>query len=223
VAPRGFVLAHAMHTILLMLSGGVDSARMLHHYLAETDLPVHAHHVSIMNRIENRWRQELLAVQRIVQHCQARYRPFGFSRSACDFTALPRYIGWDSDLVFLAATRVAVNLPGERIRVAVGWSADDLKRAVVRERMERGVPHRVWEALRDSVDHAGRLDHELDLPLLDLSKAEIVRRTPGELLDLAWVCRRPLVESGQARPCGICHACRLFAESRASVSAPGAG
>lgn len=212
-----------MDTILLMLSGGVDSACMLHHYMTETSLPVHAHHVSIMNRIENRWRQELHAVKRIVEHCRGKYRPFGFSRSACDFTALPRYIGWDSDLVFLAATRVAVNLPGERIRVAVGWSADDLKRAQVQDRMRRGVPHRVWEALRDSVDHGGRLEQELDLPLLGLEKDEIVRRTPREFLDLAWVCRRPRVKDGRSAPCGVCHACRLLEAARAGAASAGPG
>lgn len=212
-----------MDLILLLLSGGVDSACMLHHYLVNTRHPVHAHHISIMNSLENRWQQELTAVQAIVAFCRERYRPFGFSRTAFDCRELPRYIGWDSDLYFLAATRVAPNLDAPAIRVAVGWTADDLTRPLVQDRMRRRVPQRVWEALRDSVDHGGRLRAELEEPLVGLAKADILGRTPPELLRLAWACRRPVYSGGRALPCGVCHACQLLHGSMLKAGASGPG
>lgn len=201
-----------LDAILILLSGGVDSAYMLYHYLTKTSHPVHAHHVTIMNRVENRWRQELTACKRIVERCHTSFRPFGFSTSTFECMALHR-TGWDSDVYCLTAAWVAPNLQAEHVQVALGWTADDLKRPEVIDRMNRGVTKQLWVALRNSVNHEGRLREELAMPLMGLTKAEIMSKIPPELLELAWTCRSPVLQEGQAFPCGKCHACLLLRES----------
>ena len=74
-------------TTLAMLSGGLDSTAMLVKLLAETGDALRVHHIRMVNR-EGRDRAEQRAVEAIVEYCRARYRPFRYSESALDFSAL---------------------------------------------------------------------------------------------------------------------------------------
>ena len=74
-------------TMLVMFSGGLDSTAMLHQLLTETDADLRVHHIRMANR-EQRAEAEQAAVERIIAWCRSRYRPFRYSESALDFTAL---------------------------------------------------------------------------------------------------------------------------------------
>jgi 7-cyano-7-deazaguanine synthase in queuosine biosynthesis len=197
-----------METILVMLSGGVDSAFMLYRYLIETDLPVHAHHISMRYPLEPRWQQEDEATAKIIQNCTNKFRNFNYSESRFDFP-FQKYAGWDSDLQLLVASRIAPNLEGDPITVALGWNADDLERASVKDRIERNVTANLWQALCASVYTKKNLNPVLAMPLLEmqLTKQMIIEKMPDDLFALCWSCRQPVLFKNTAVPCGKCHAC----------------
>jgi len=70
-----------------MFSGGLDSTAMLVKLLEETKEELRVHHIRMVNK-EGRDGAEQAAVERIVGWCRDRYRPFRYSESALDFTAL---------------------------------------------------------------------------------------------------------------------------------------
>src|SRR5689334_14723973 len=74
-------------TTLAMLSGGLDSTAMLVKLLTETGDELRVHHIRMANR-EQRAQAEQAAVERIVAWCRDHYRPFRYTESVLDFTAL---------------------------------------------------------------------------------------------------------------------------------------
>lgn len=207
-------------TVLLMFSGGVDSTYLLYDYLRTTTERVHAHHISLRYPHQQRWRAEDPACERIVDWCRENLRDFEYSTSRFDLDF--QRIGWDSDLQLLVASKVALNLGPERITLALGWCSDDLERPRVRERQERGVTPRLWEALCES---AGRpkLDRKITMPIVErgLSKADLIAELPDELFHLTWSCRNPVFSGGTPRACGECHACRLRVDASSGCPATG--
>lgn len=199
-----------------MLSGGIDSTYLLYDYVGSTNHPVHAHHISIRYPHQERWRAEDPACRHVVAWCRKHLRDFEYSMSRFDLEF--RGVGWDSDLQLLVASKVALNLGRGRVTVALGWCTDDLERAPVRDRLERGVTTDLWRALcRSAV--GPDLNEEIAMPIVErgLSKADIVDELPGELLELTWSCRSPILDDGPPSVCGKCHACELRARALGRV------
>ena len=197
---------YSCETILLMLSGGIDSTYLLYHYLRDTEHRVHAHHISIRYPHQQRWRAEDPACEKIVEWCRANLREFEYSTSRFDLDF--HRIGWDSDLQLLVASKVALNLGDGPIVLALGWCVDDLERPRVRRRQELGVTPEIWRALCRSTGHP-HSSSKLSFPLIEagITKTDILRMMPVELLRLTRSCRSPRFEDGECRPCGSCHAC----------------
>lgn len=200
------IRAEAPETVLLMLSGGVDSTWLLQHYLCGTSHRVHAHHISIRYPHQQRWRAEDPACDAIVDWCRKNLRDLDYSTSCFELDF--HRIGWDSDLQLLVASKVALNLGPGPITLALGWCTDDLERSRVRERQERGVTPRLWEALCESTGRPN-LSRRIAMPIVEqgLGKADLLSQLPEELLGRTWSCRNPVFTDGTPRPCGECHAC----------------
>lgn len=201
-------------TILVMFSGGVDSTFMLYHYLKNTDLNVHVHHISLRYPSEPRWKEEDIASRRIVEYCR-KIRPFDYSES-CFELGFYKYVGRDSDTQLLMASKVAPNLEGE-VHVAIGWHNKDHTSIIERERRIR-VTQNVWHALHDAYDplFSNSVSRELLFPILEMgiSKKEMIKMLPRELLQMTWSCRRPIKgDKGISRPCGKCHPCKDIKEA----------
>jgi 7-cyano-7-deazaguanine synthase in queuosine biosynthesis len=197
-----------MQAILLMLSGGLDSTYLLHHYLTRTDLAVHAHHIAIRYPYQPRWRREGAAVQGIVEYCRTHCRAFEYSESAFALD-LPGDLGWDSDLQLLVASKVVPSIQAEWITVALGWSTEDLQHPMVAERSRRQVTPNLWRALWASINRNEHIDPELATPLLaqQVSKADMLRALPRALARRCWSCRERSHREELEQPCGSCHAC----------------
>lgn len=189
-------------TTLVMFSGGLDSTAMLVKLLEETKDELRVHHIRMANK-EQRADAEQAAVERIVGWCRDRYRPFRYSESALDFTALEA-IPIDYLCIAFVACQVAIDTPGcNRIAVAALGRDTDIENRSARQR-------RVFETLYDCyrVRKLGEPDVQWIYPVYHSTKAELAGRLPRQLVDLTWSCRRPVPGSnGGFRPCGTCKAC----------------
>ena len=176
------------------------------------NVPVHVHHISMRVQGEDRWRAEDDAAMRIVNYLNQRFE-FVFSDSVFDITSFP-YMGWDTDTQLLIGARVAANLNADRVSLMLGITADDFARPVIQDRVQRKVLTNLWHALLESIDAPQRaqIDPNIVLPLRDLTKAQIVRSMPPDLLKLTWSCRRPNYTEDGPVPCGRCHPCQQLAE-----------
>ena len=209
--------------ILLMLSGGLDSTYLLHHYLTHSDVAVHVHHVSIRYPEQPRWKFEAEAVQRIVPHCQREYRPFAFTTSSFSLD-LAGDVGWDSDLQLLVASKVVPSIRAPWITVALGWSAEDLEHPSVVERARRDVTPTLWRALWASLNNRTPVNPVLAMPLLEgnIRKEQMMQALPRELARMTWSCRSSTASTDTpARPCGTCRPCGInrLAAQRAGLGA----
>jgi len=185
-----------------MFSGGLDSTAMLVKLLEETKEELRVHHIRMANK-EGRDGAEQAAVERIVGWCRDRYRPFRYSESALDFTALEA-IPIDYLCIAFVACQVAIDTPGcNRIAVAALSRDTDIENRSARQR-------RVFETLYECyrARKLGECEVQWIYPVYPSTKAELAARLPRQLVDLTWSCRRPVRESnGEFRACGTCKAC----------------
>lgn len=189
-------------TTLVMFSGGLDSTAMLVKLLEETKDELRVHHIRMANT-ENRAAAEQAAVERIVAWCRERYRPFRYSESALDFTALEA-IPIDYLCIAFVACQVAIDTPGcDRIAVAALARDTDIENRSARQRRVFETLHECYRARK-----LGEPNVRWIYPVYDATKAQLAARLPRQLVDLTWSCRRPVQESnGVFRPCGTCKAC----------------
>ena len=188
-------------TTLAMFSGGLDSTAMLVKLLKETDEELRVHHIRMANR-ESRAEAEQAAVERIVAWCRDRYRPFRYSESALDFTALEA-IPIDYLSIAFVACQVAIDTPRcNRIAVAALARDTDIENRSARQR-------RVFETLYECyrARKLGEPQVEWIYPVYHATKQELAARLPRELVELTWSCRRPVRDGAGWRPCGACKAC----------------
>jgi 7-cyano-7-deazaguanine synthase in queuosine biosynthesis len=184
---------------LVMFSGGLDSTAMLVKLLAESADALHVHHIRMINK-EKRDLAEQRAVEGILAYCRAHYRPFRYSESALEFTALEA-IPIDYLSIAFVACQVAIDTPG-CTRVAVGaLAADtDIENRAARQRRVFEVMYECYRARKLGAPHV-----EWIYPVFRTPKAELAAALPQQLLELSWSCRRPI---NGFQPCMTCKACR---------------
>src|SRR5262245_11320694 len=201
-------------TTLAMFSGGIDSTAMVLKLLEEDADELRVHHIRMANR-EGRERAEQRAVEAIVEWLRRRCRPFRYSESALDFSALEA-IPIDYLSIAFVASQVAIDTP-RCTRIAVGSLAQDTD-IVNRGARQKRVFDAMYECYR--ARKLGEPRVEWVFPLYDQPKSEIAAALPEELLTLTWSCRRPVAFEGGFRPCQACKACRVRQGLRAPAAAP---
>jgi len=197
--------------VVIMASGGVDSTYLLWKLLNETTVPIHAHHISLQVHGLQRHDCEGLAFQRITKYLNDNIRPFSWTTSVIGYESFP-YRGWDTDTQLLMGARCAANLPAKKITVMLGVTADDNHKPIIQARIDRDVISTLWSALLNSIDPevSKKINPELELPIGNMFKHEIVSELPDELLDLTWSCRQPVRENNTIRACGNCEPCKAL-------------
>jgi 7-cyano-7-deazaguanine synthase in queuosine biosynthesis len=186
-------------TTLVMFSGGLDSTAMLVKLLGESADALRVHHIRMVNK-EGRDRAEQRAVESILSYLRTRYRPFRYSESALDFSALEA-IPIDYLSIAFVACQVAIDTPGCN-RIAVGSLATDTD-IVNRTARQKRAFEEMYACYRARKLGEPRVDWIF--PVYDIPKAALAAALPHELLDLTWSCRRPV---DGLRPCMVCKACK---------------
>lgn len=192
-----------METVLVMLSGGLDSAYLLYYYLKETDLNVHAHHIVLKSPTEPRWKKELNASRNIVYYCRKNLRKFSYTESTWDWGDV-RGIVRDICLVSIVAGTIIREVRGDYIYLATGRVADDNNNDSSRRLFEQDTSGKLWTKIAQEFAAGKRIHSVIQRPLLGMTKKEIVEKAPPKLVGVTWSCRTPR----DGKPCGTCHACR---------------
>jgi 7-cyano-7-deazaguanine synthase in queuosine biosynthesis len=188
-------------TTLVMFSGGLDSTAMLVGLLEQTKDELRVHHVRMANK-EGRDHAEHHAAHAIVAWCRDRYRPFRYSESALDFSALEA-IPIDYLCIAFVACQVAIDTPRcNRIAVAALARDTDIEN---RSAHQRRVFDTLYECYR--ARKLGEPEVQWIYPVYHSTKQALAAALPRELVELTWSCRRPVRQAGGFRPCGACKAC----------------
>lgn len=185
---------------LLMLSGGLDSAWCLNHYLSQ-GIPLRTHHVRL-NDWEGRADVEDRAVERILDWAaqQGWSHLITHTRSEVNFGDL-RWIPYNYHLWAYWAGTIMASPAGKSItKIVIPRHSDAFDNAAA--------PEKSNHAYRTHVRTMSGRTPELVYPMIHLAKADIVRTIPDELREAAWWCRRPV----NGKPCHKCKTCKQVDE-----------
>ncbi len=201
--------ADSRHHALIMYSGGLDSLVILYNVLMSTNISIHAHHIEIIN-VEKRAEVENQAIDEQLAFFKANCRPFEYSSSKSEMM-LGLGGGLDSTLSLFTAGRVHTALGS---RFASIWTGH--------------ITPAEWEmtegaAVLSSLFIYKRVKPIWLRPLRRLRKPQILASVPPKVADLAWTCRRPVLENGIYQRCGVCHACKGRASAEEKLKDSGYG
>lgn len=184
---------------LIMLSGGLDSTYVLYKTLKDTKYKIWVHHIILKNDRENRWEAELEATKKIVEYCR-KIRPFPYSESEWGFY-FKQFIPWDIDVIAFTAAQIVPSIfaHGKVVLVTGRVKEDDDVRTSLNQTVYTQM---LWEAATKK--YQKRVEKEISKPIRHLSKKDLLKDMPQELIDMVWYCRHG--ENGV--PCGHCRSCR---------------
>lgn len=183
--------------VLLMLSGGLDSAWCLRHY-AEQGRRLRTHHVSLHDH-EGRGAVEDRAVNRVLKWAEKQ----GYGHLIEHSTSRVEWgsTGWIPKNYHLWAWWAGAILAAPQHRgiteIALPRHSDAFTSSTGAVLSDRAYAAHI-EAI------AGRSVTVLT-PMLHLTKAQVVADLPPELVKAAWWCRRP---EPTGAPCHRCMTCR---------------
>jgi 7-cyano-7-deazaguanine synthase in queuosine biosynthesis len=185
--------------VLVMYSGGIDSACALYKCLAEGH-EVHAHHVNLVN-LENMALIQGVVCRRFIKEL----RRMKFSVEYSESTMVIPTGCWDLYPVWFIAGLTAQKYTDIRY-VTTGRNGSDTGP------MSRPGPRAMFKRLFDTVYRHGLKRAELpcdNLPVIsNMNKKEVWDYLPENLQALTWSCRNPIYNDGFAyncnRGCGAC-------------------
>jgi len=180
-------------TILMMLSGGLDSTATLQYLINNPvcdDQEIHVHHMNLVN-FENRAPAESIAVHNILNYLKP--LAFQYSESVHQYPNYGNRFLWDSDLVSFVAGNICLANPTIKY-VAIGVTASD---GSAPDRVKRaGIIFNSFETQAIKV-----------FPIKGWTKQQAYDSLPVKLRDLTWSCRHPKYNGSQPIQCGTCKSC----------------
>lgn len=182
----------------MLLSGGIDSAFCLWQR-AVAGLPTRTHHVVLADH-EGRSEVEATATKRVLEYINQIGGKVEHTTSAVNFGGL-RWIPKNYHLWAYWAGAIMASPKGQTINNVILPRHSDAF---------RGGPQGP-SAQRSDTAYKGHVkllcgrDPNLVFPIAHMTKADVIREMPAELLDRCWWCRTP--RNGEA--CHKCITCKL--------------
>lgn len=181
--------------MIVLVSGGFDSAALLYKLLKETSHELHVHHIEINYTNTLRYLAEAQALTNILKWCRKNFpkRPFSYSESTISFDEgdCPEHFIW------------ALH-GGMLIRAGFGDTM-----CTGRIATDNSPPGALNQERAESVFKivTGDTNAKWELPLLHLCKRDLIKSTPKELFELTWSCRNPIIHKGKYKCCYDCLGC----------------
>lgn len=194
-----------MERVILGWSGGIDSTYLLWKLLNEGK-NVNALNIHMRYGKNQRWKEERESCRKIKEWLNKNGLDFVYTYA--DYRL--RYITLDQDVILFFLAQYALGCKQD-CSVALGIIKDDYERwiseigyypTVGREIFKQAISNGEFVFGKGNFTH--RVDSEVKMPIKHLTKKEVVKMIPPELLELTWSCRRPI--NGQR--CNECRACK---------------
>lgn len=171
------------YTSIVNLSGGVDSTFLLLKYLSEQKNVV-VHHCNMING-EGRYLAEKSATSKVITWLKDNgLSTFEYYESGFDYGNLP-YILKDIEVIAVFTSAILRAPSFHHIEeIAVSANATD----------ESNNPHDISVINRQSILNTLKppfVEAKLTFPIIHISKEDMVRSLPVDLLQLTWFCRKP--------------------------------
>lgn len=171
---------------LLMLSGGIDSAFCMWQALSK-GRRLHVHHINL-DTAEGRLVVEKRATQRILEWHRARgLSNFTYTESTI---RLSRALRTPYDRTWYATMAGVVFMTERGLRHMIHPRHKD----GLYVRAGQSVEAKARQADREISGHIQLVTGRrpvIEMPMLELTKAEIIQQMPRDLLSRTWYCRRP--------------------------------
>ena len=190
---------------LIPFSGGIDSTAVLYNTL--TQFPADNFLVFKVNLYSgssaSRTIQEIAAVDIILGNIREKgIKNFEFKRLEFDYSALGPPPVWDSEVVNYTAA-VCIKAYPEIREFYEGAIADDYLQPGFEQRLEH------IEKILYTVAERSHTDLQIVFPLKSMSKYEVMKSIPPDILPLTWSCRYPqglqpdysMVRCHECQPC----------------------
>ena len=177
-------------TTLIQLSGGIDSAFILWWWLVNhPDEYCVVNHINIIH-YENRSKKESEAVDRILRWLDSQgLKNYFYLENTFDYGNIPSVV-YDVEICGFVSGIILHNSRWESInKVFFPIYGHETQREKTRRRVMKLTSKRKVECI---------------YPLIGLSKTDVMKMMPYELLKLCWYCRVPI----NNQPCGNCHTCK---------------
>lgn len=179
-------------SILVMLSGGLDSTAALWKLVNETNENILVHHMNLVNP-ENRFKIEQIASLRISKY-MCRIRDIKYSESTHQYGCYNNNMMYDNDIATFMAGTICLSNPSIK-NIAMGLTASD-NSPDVSGRAERA--KKILSAFTDA---------QKIYPVKHMTKFQIYNMLPYELRNITWSCRTPIYKDDIAIECGKCKTC----------------
>ena len=189
---------------LLMLSGGIDSTYCMYQALtAGRSLAVH--HIHLVNR-EGRSDAERRAVSQILRWFRRKgLTNFTYTESTFDYGTV-RHIAKDYAVYSLM---IGILLQDPRYRDIKSFihprhsDAFNLRKGQTFESASR----RANSVLTGVSKLVANREIGMELPIVGMTKKQVIEACPPDLLRLTWYCRRPRKSGSVFYPCNSCFTC----------------
>lgn len=194
-------------TILLQLSGGLDSLGCLYLLLTAPEYSKHdilVHHTKLINK-ENRAMAESIAIDAILAWFKANpeYREFTYAESTFECPSVNGSIPFDMDVSNILAGLICESAPAIEF-VAAGRTKSDL--SIAPSKLSQTILVRTNRILSLFTERSsGKVKI---YPVIAFTKQEVWDFLPETLRVLAWSCRTPIYTDGVPAKCGTCVACK---------------
>lgn len=181
---------------MVNISGGVDSVYAALKAL-ESGEKLLLHHCVLKSRT-NRWQQERKAVQHALAYYKKRgLTGFSYVETSFDYGKI-NYLIYDVELIGFLTGLVLRNPRYDSVKkVIISVNKDDPTGR------DRNAPRRVVSnSLAETL--LGNKKIEFVYPHIDMTKKDMLKDTPKDLLEKLWWCRTPRGQNA----CGNCRPCR---------------
>jgi len=200
--------------IVVMLSGGLDSTYTVYKLLKETDpsVIIHIHHCEQKKGgINNdQWKVENIRIPKIIEWFRNEFpnRQIQFTSSKFEYHN-PYWNGWDLTHFTIFSVDIAraiyIKDAGARIKICLGIEKTINPDELLEWRMKE--LDGVFRLMTKRMDNKP----EFIYPIIDITKQDILKDIPHDLLNLTWSCRSPQQVGDDFIKCGICPSCREIA------------